>query len=216
MNVGDERTNSNWMDVDLPADRPSLTGDTQADVVVIGGGLTGLSVAYELLQAGRGVTMIDRGRVGRGQSARTTAQLAWQLDDYYHELRRERGDDDAGAERFLGLLALDDLVAGRLDRARELRRLLLGHEVDDERLPHFRCARASSRSLSPRPDRQTTITSPSSSPARARACAGSSAGMIPSVSASLLNATRASSSVAARYSTRPVSRRYACSGPTPG
>lgn len=95
MNVGDERTDSNWMDVDLPADRPSLTGDHQADVVVIGGGLTGLSVAYELLQAGRGVTVIDRGRVGRGQSARTTAQLAWQLDDYYHELRRERGDDDA-------------------------------------------------------------------------------------------------------------------------
>ena len=47
-----------------------------------------------------------------------------------------------------------------------------GHQVDDERLAHLRCASASSRSLSPRPERQTTITSPSSSAARASAWDG--------------------------------------------
>lgn len=97
MNVGDERTASYWTDVDLPADRPALSGDHRVQVAIIGAGLAGLSAAYELGKAGYQVLVLDRGRVGRGQSARTTAQLAWQLDDYYHELRRERGDDDARA-----------------------------------------------------------------------------------------------------------------------
>ena len=72
---------------------------------------------------------------------------------------------------------------------------------------HVRCASASSRSLSPRPERQTTITSPSSSAARASAWAGSSAGMIPSVSASRRKASSASSSVA-----RDGTRRGPCRG----
>ena len=70
--------------------------------------------------------------------------------------------------------------------SRELRRLGLGHEVDDERLAHrpqpASARSASARSLSPRPERQTTTSSASSSSTRASACAGSSAGMMPSVS----------------------------------
>ena len=97
MNVGDERTTPIWIREDLPADRPSLTSDLRTEVAIVGAGLTGLSVAYELALAGKQVVVVDRGRVGRGQSARTTAQLAWQLDDYYHELRKERGDAETVA-----------------------------------------------------------------------------------------------------------------------
>src|SRR5262245_14693347 len=72
------------------------------------------------------------------------------------------------------------------------------------------------RSLSPRPESPTRINSASRSRARASACAGSSAGRMPSVRARSWNAPSASSSFATRYSARPLSRRKACSGPTPG
>ncbi len=73
------------------------------------------------------------------------------------------------------------------------------------------------RSLSPRPERQTTIRSASRSSARASACDGSSAGTIPSVRASRWNAVeRFLVGARRRRSARPLSRRSACSGPTPG
>jgi glycine/D-amino acid oxidase-like deaminating enzyme/nitrite reductase/ring-hydroxylating ferredoxin subunit len=72
-----------------------LTQDASADVVVIGSGIAGLSTAYELSRLGRSVIVIDRGGIGGGMTARTTAHLATELDDYYHELIRVRGEDEA-------------------------------------------------------------------------------------------------------------------------
>ena len=95
MNVGDEASRSCWMD-EVPAiDAPRLDVDANCDVVVIGSGIAGLSVAYELARFGRSVIVIDRGRIGTGMTARTTAHLATELDDYYSELIRVRGEDEA-------------------------------------------------------------------------------------------------------------------------
>jgi glycine/D-amino acid oxidase-like deaminating enzyme/nitrite reductase/ring-hydroxylating ferredoxin subunit len=95
MNVGDEKTRSVWMDEVRPSPRPALAENARADVAVVGAGIAGLSIAYELAKGGRKVIVIDRGRVGFGQSARTTGHLAWQLDDYYHVVRRKSGDEAA-------------------------------------------------------------------------------------------------------------------------
>ncbi|WP_232629214.1 glycine oxidase ThiO [Methylobacterium sp. Leaf118] len=48
----------------------------RADVVVVGGGLIGLSIAWRLAQAGRAVLVIERGRVGSGASLAATGMLA--------------------------------------------------------------------------------------------------------------------------------------------
>ena len=61
----------------------------------------------------------------------------------------------------------------------ELRGVGHRHQVDDQRLPHR--VSTSARSLSPRPERQTVISSASVSSARASACDDSSAGTMPSV-----------------------------------
>src|SRR5438309_8041707 len=74
---------------------PSLAGPERADVAVIGSGIAGLSVAYELASRGRSVVVLDRGRIGCGMTARTTAHLASALDDNYKELIRVRGQDCA-------------------------------------------------------------------------------------------------------------------------
>jgi NADPH-dependent 2,4-dienoyl-CoA reductase/sulfur reductase-like enzyme len=95
MNVADERSRSCWIE-DAPAINSSaLRNDETCDVVVIGSGIAGLSTAYELCRFGRSVIVIDRGKIGRGMTARTTAHLASELDDFYSELIRVRGEDEA-------------------------------------------------------------------------------------------------------------------------
>ncbi len=95
MNVGDERSRSCWMDQAPVIDAPPLTADASCDVVVIGSGIAGLSTAYELARFGRSVIVIDRGGIGNGMTARTTAHLASELDDFYSELITVRGEDEA-------------------------------------------------------------------------------------------------------------------------
>ncbi|MCA1453101.1 FAD-dependent oxidoreductase [Bradyrhizobium sp. BRP22] len=94
MNVRDEYTQSLWMDVPV-VEAPSLSGSERADVVVVGSGIAGLSVAYELVSRGRSVIVLDRGSIGSGMTARTTAHLATALDDYYKELVSVRGEECA-------------------------------------------------------------------------------------------------------------------------
>jgi len=95
MNVADERSMSCWLQ-DAPAIKaPPLQTDQTCDVVVIGSGIAGLSTAYELSRFGRSVIVIDRGKIGYGMTARTTAHLATELDDFYCELIRVRGEDEA-------------------------------------------------------------------------------------------------------------------------
>ena len=95
MNVGDERSRSCWMDEAPVYDAPPLAADASCDVVVIGSGIAGLSTAYELARFGRSVIVIDRGKIGYGMTARTTAHLATELDDFYSELIKVRGEDEA-------------------------------------------------------------------------------------------------------------------------
>lgn len=95
MNVGDEKSVSCWMDLSPVVEAPPLTSDVSCDVVIIGSGIAGLSTAYELSRSGRKVVVIDRGGIGNGMTARTTAHLATELDDFYSELIRVRGEEEA-------------------------------------------------------------------------------------------------------------------------
>lgn len=94
MNVSAESTRSIWMDVRV-AKAPALERSEHADVAVIGSGIAGLSCAYELAARGRSVIVIDRGDIGSGMTARTTAHLATALDDDYAKLIKVRGPDCA-------------------------------------------------------------------------------------------------------------------------
>ncbi len=87
---------------DLTAELPALdvlNGSQTADVCVIGAGMAGLSAAYELVLAGRSVIVLDDGRIGGGETGRTTAHVASSFDDYYHEVERMHGEE---ASRRLG------------------------------------------------------------------------------------------------------------------
>ena len=55
--------------------RAALTGEVDVDLVVVGGGCTGLSTALHAAQAGLSVVVLEGGRVGWGASGRNGGQM---------------------------------------------------------------------------------------------------------------------------------------------
>lgn len=94
-NVGSEQSRSVWMEQGPDIASAPLMKNATCDVVVVGSGIAGLSCAYELSRFRRSLIVIDRGAIGSGMTARTTAHLASALDDYYSELIRVHGKDQA-------------------------------------------------------------------------------------------------------------------------
>jgi gamma-glutamylputrescine oxidase len=71
---------------------PALDGDDrQADVVIIGGGFTGLSAATHLAKAGTNVVLIEAHRFGDGASGRNGGQLGTGQRAWAEELEGELG-----------------------------------------------------------------------------------------------------------------------------
>jgi glycine/D-amino acid oxidase-like deaminating enzyme/nitrite reductase/ring-hydroxylating ferredoxin subunit len=87
-------TRSVWMTLE-PFVAPALDASIEADVVITGAGIAGLSVAYELAVAGRSVVVLDPGPIGGRLAARTSGQLGFEADDLYAHLIKRRGLDEA-------------------------------------------------------------------------------------------------------------------------
>jgi glycine/D-amino acid oxidase-like deaminating enzyme/nitrite reductase/ring-hydroxylating ferredoxin subunit len=66
-----------------PVDKDELT-----EVLIIGGGISGLTTAYCLLKAGKQVILVEDGNIGGGETGRTTAHLTCALDDRYYDIAR--------------------------------------------------------------------------------------------------------------------------------
>jgi len=87
----------------------SLTNDIEADVVVIGGGLTGITAAYLLRKEGAKVVLIERQRCAGADTGHTTAHLTYVTDQRLHRLVNTFGRDGAKAFWEAGVAALDQI-----------------------------------------------------------------------------------------------------------
>ncbi len=76
---------------------PSLDGDRQCDVVIVGGGFTGLSAAAHLAKAGTDVVLIEAYRFGDGASGRNGGQLGTGQRAWAEEMEAEYGFSRAKA-----------------------------------------------------------------------------------------------------------------------
>jgi len=70
-----------------------LRENLEADVIIIGGGIAGLSVAYCLVRAGKKIVLVEDGLIGSGETGHTTAHLVTALDDRYYKLEKNFGPE---------------------------------------------------------------------------------------------------------------------------
>jgi gamma-glutamylputrescine oxidase len=73
----DSPNRSPWVAQLAPDGPPApLTGDTAADVVVVGAGIAGIATAFFTLRStSKTVMLVERDRVGRGASGHNAGQL---------------------------------------------------------------------------------------------------------------------------------------------
>lgn len=84
---------SYWVDSAEPIIYKPLDSDKQTDVLIIGGGIAGITTAYCLSKSGRKVVLLEDGYLGSGETGRTTAQITNALDDRYYDLERYYGHE---------------------------------------------------------------------------------------------------------------------------
>jgi glycine/D-amino acid oxidase-like deaminating enzyme len=103
-----------WIDSEALPAFAKLDGDDHVDVVIVGGGITGLTAAYLLTQDGRRVALLERERCVQIDTGHTTAHLTMVTDEGLSTLVKRFGRDHAGAAWEAGLAAIaqiDSIVA---------------------------------------------------------------------------------------------------------
>ena len=82
-----------WLASTEPIRYAPLRENLHVDVVIVGGGISGVTTAYCLCKAGKRVALVEDGYIGSGETGRTTAHLTNVLDDRYYELERIYGEN---------------------------------------------------------------------------------------------------------------------------
>lgn len=84
-----------WSDsIDLPS-FPPLSGDTKTDVLIIGGGMTGVLCAHFLKQLGADYLLVEAKTIGDGVTKNTTAKITSQHGMIYSDLIKDFGEEKA-------------------------------------------------------------------------------------------------------------------------
>jgi glycine/D-amino acid oxidase-like deaminating enzyme/nitrite reductase/ring-hydroxylating ferredoxin subunit len=94
-----------WMESSLPR-FSKLERNARVDVVVVGGGITGLTAAYLIAKGGRSVALLERGRCAEIDTGHTTAHLTMVTDLRLTELVDRFGRNHAQAVWDAGLAAI--------------------------------------------------------------------------------------------------------------
>ncbi|GLK75479.1 FAD-dependent oxidoreductase [Methylopila jiangsuensis] len=102
-----------WLQRETPSPAAALERNEAADVLVVGGGVSGALVADAALQAGFSVIAIDRRDFVRGSTPASTALLQFEIDEPLTALSEAIGEADAARAYWRSASAVSHL-AGRI------------------------------------------------------------------------------------------------------
>ncbi len=84
-----------WIKTAPSTDYPSLRKDTTVDVVIIGGGIAGITTAYFLKEKGLKVALCEADRIVKNVTGYTTAKVPSLHDVIYNPISKSYGKDQA-------------------------------------------------------------------------------------------------------------------------
>lgn len=69
-----------------------IENDREVDVLIIGGGITGLSTLFELKNSGLNIILVERNTCGCGVTSRSTAKITYLQEKIYMNIRKSSID----------------------------------------------------------------------------------------------------------------------------
>src|SRR5688572_12933958 len=89
---------------------PKLGRNLHVDVVIVGGGITGITAAYLLKKSGVKIALVERRKLGGVDTAHTTAHLTQVTDKRLPNLISQFGENGARLTWEAGGAAIDQIV----------------------------------------------------------------------------------------------------------
>ena len=80
-----------WQDEIIP-DYPSLEQNLDLDVLIIGGGITGISSLYHLKDSNLKIALVEQNKIGLGITAKSTGKLCYLQNDLLDKIRNFYND----------------------------------------------------------------------------------------------------------------------------
>ena len=110
MDKNKQEIKTTWQaSLDEPIRYEELRHNKSADVIVIGGGITGATTAYLLARAGKKVILLDAGNILRSVTARTTAFITSIIDTDLSDLVFMMGHEEAKKVILSGEAAINEI-----------------------------------------------------------------------------------------------------------
>lgn len=86
---------STWCATARPFASPPLEQNVSADVCVVGAGIAGLTTAYLLAGEGKSVVVVEKNKIGGGETSHTSAHLSNVMDVGYLKIAGLHGEEGA-------------------------------------------------------------------------------------------------------------------------
>lgn len=75
-----------WQDINTTKTYPTLKKDIDADVLIIGAGITGSNVFYQLKDTNLKIVMVEKNKIGFGCSSRSSAKITFLQENIYTKI----------------------------------------------------------------------------------------------------------------------------------
>lgn len=129
-------THSLWNSFSATTDFPTLLEDLEVDVAIIGGGITGITTAQVLSEAGLQVAVLEARKVGGGTTAHSTGNLYVTVDQTLSSLQ-SKYDNKTIRKIVSSRQDAMDLIADNVDR--------FSIDCDFKRVPWFMYAQSEAK-----------------------------------------------------------------------